>query len=419
MCARTNTCNAYALCRFLLCLVLLLWGVAESRGQGFDEKIDALDAAHKAGVLTQEEYARKKAELEQEASAGAAKEKLQALDAALQAGVLTEAEYQRKKAELTGTPAVAPAPAPLVVPTVTETITQPPQPEAVNPAPAKTAGNTYRHPTGVSIWYPSGWKPQMLEGILQLIPPSASTSAEDFEAYFVTAEEVGSYGITEPNHPMVAQYLDEQMQSLGGELGVHFQRKGNAVPVDISKGKGQGIRVDWTADSQIGEVKARTYVCILKNYGFVLAGVGVKDRLAKREKDILRIFASLDVGEGKKDPNLVGTWRLTRTTAITNQSVWETDYSRAQLVSETNSVLRFSPDGTWEREDKSEMLVGGAGIWLENNERSVNRGRWNADGGALFMVWEDQSFEDYQYRVAGNELKIVCDKTGQLWTRVN
>ena len=69
-------------------------------------KLQALEAAHKAGILSDEEYARKKAELEAQLRPAAAqpdeatKEKLKALEAARQAGVLSEAEYERKKAEL-------------------------------------------------------------------------------------------------------------------------------------------------------------------------------------------------------------------------------------------------------------------------------------------------------------------------------
>ncbi len=324
---------------------------------------------------------------------------LKILESAYKAGILTEDEYRKKRAEILGPEGKSQAST------------------SVNTAPAKQSGNVYRHPTGISVWYPSGWQAKMLEGILQIVPPGVGDSAETFESYFITAESVAGMGINHPNHPEVLQYLEEQMQMLGAELGVFFQRSSEVIPITIGQGKGQGIKVDWTAQSNVGPVKASTYVCIIRDYGLVLAGVGVKDLLARREKDILRIFASLSVGEGKLDSRLVGTWKLTSTHSLRNESVWETDYSRAQMVSETQSTLSFHPDGNWTREDKSEMIVGAGPVWLESKDRSGQRGRWNADGGHLFMLWEDESFEDYQYRFEGNQLKLKTGKTAQIWTR--
>jgi hypothetical protein len=76
-------------------------------------KLEALEAAHRAGVLTDEEYARKKAELEAQLRPAkppldeAIQQKLKALEAAHQAGVLSDEEYARKRAELLGQQAEA------------------------------------------------------------------------------------------------------------------------------------------------------------------------------------------------------------------------------------------------------------------------------------------------------------------------
>jgi hypothetical protein len=150
-----------------------------------------------------------------------------------------------------------------------------------------------------------------------------------------------------------------------------------------------------------------------------MAGVGVKDLLERRHDDVHRIFSSLGVGEGKLDRVLVGTWRLSSTYALQNESVWETDYSRAKAVSESHSRLQFNPDGTWVREDKSHMIAGSGSVWVESKDSSVHRGKWNADAGHLFMIWEDESFEDYEYRLQGNQLQMRTGKKGQSWTRIN
>ncbi len=86
----------FALVVILLCQSLLADALAD-----LQQKLKALESAHKAGILTDEEYARKKGELEARLQA-AAPRKLQALEDAHQAGILSDEEYARKKAELIG-----------------------------------------------------------------------------------------------------------------------------------------------------------------------------------------------------------------------------------------------------------------------------------------------------------------------------
>lgn len=88
-----------ALILILLCQSLLADTLADLR-----QKLNALESAHGAGILTDEEYASKKSELEAQLQAAAPidEAKLKALEAAHQAGVLSDEEYARKKAELMG-----------------------------------------------------------------------------------------------------------------------------------------------------------------------------------------------------------------------------------------------------------------------------------------------------------------------------
>lgn len=280
----------------------------------------------------------------------------------------------------------------------------------------KNSGTVYRHPTGISFWYPANWQAQMLSGIMQLVPPGAGNSADTYETYFITAENVAQYGITDPNHPDVLEYLEEQMQLLGQQLGVMFQRNGGAKKMATSQGN--GIRIDWSAQSNYGLVKARTYVSIMNGYGMIFAGVGVKNLLERRDGDISQIFSSFGVGEGKLDRSLVGSWRLSSTQSMQNNSSGESSYSRAKIASESTTTLTFHPDGSWSRTSKSETLVGSGSVWLESKKSSKANGRWNADKGQLFMLWEDQSFADYQYQLQGNQLSMTSRKTRQSWVRV-
>ncbi|MCE5215554.1 PDZ domain-containing protein [bacterium] len=117
-------------------------------------KLNALEAARQAGILTNDEYARKRAEIEAQIRAlspqpdPATQQKLQALDAARAAGVITEAEYAQKRAQLLGQGAVATG-----VPPATTTGTTPPV--ATVPATWKTAQSPALG--GFSMKHPPEW----------------------------------------------------------------------------------------------------------------------------------------------------------------------------------------------------------------------------------------------------------------------
>jgi len=85
-------------------------------------------------------------------------------------------------------------------------------------------------------------------------------------------------------------------------------------------------------------------------------------------------------------------------------------------------VLTFGADGTWKRTDTHHMIALGSGVGLESKESNTKRGRWNAADGSLYMIWEDNSWEDYTYRIEntpqGRRLKLNAGKTGQVWTPV-
>lgn len=107
-------------------------------------KLKALDDAHKSGILTDEEYNKKKAELEaqllESTMSEETKKRLEALESAYQSGIISKEEYERKKSEiLKGI-----------------TITQP----KIN---AKL--QTYTDPLwGIKFSYPSDWTVKNLPG---------------------------------------------------------------------------------------------------------------------------------------------------------------------------------------------------------------------------------------------------------------
>jgi len=293
-----------------------------------------------------------------------------------------------------------------------------PKPKTTPPPPTARKGQLYRHVIGFSFWHPTGWRVKELDNFLQLVPPKPATTPQGpSEVYFVVGDSVAGQGIVQPGDYRVVQYLDQTIRGISPTL----MRVGK--PTQVPTSKGQGVLLHWQGRSATGQmVHAKAYVTLLKDHGVSLIALGLPDALKPRENDLRQMFASFGLGQGSHDPQLVGKWRLLGTASITNWSTWETHWSRAQLVSETKSVLIFYPNSTWTRTDKTHMIAGAGGTWLEQESVKADQGRWNAGNGALYMVSKDNSWDDFRYQIVhakdGVQLRMASGTTGQAWRRI-
>ena len=323
-------------------------------------------------------------------------EKLRALEGAHDAGILTDEEYTRKKAELLkSTPA---APDGGVLEQVTE------------------SGEVYRHPIGFQFWHPTKWKVVVApDSPLQLVPPDVVVSeGQPMEIFVVLVQSVAGLGITRANDPQVIAYLDEQVK----QLNPAFQRLDRSTPLHTSAG--QGTSMDWEAPNDRGQtVRVRAYVNILNEHGVALLAIAETSLVDKRDPTLQRMFASFGFGKGKIDAALTGRWSLVSTYALSNQSVFETDYSRARMVRDTQTSITLNADGSWEKISTSQMIAGAGGVWLESKDTSTERGRWYAENGNLYLVEEKGGWAQYQYRIEegaqGRQVKLVDGKQGEIW----
>ena len=279
------------------------------------------------------------------------------------------------------------------------------------PGPKVTRGKTYSHPVGFSFWYPGDWKVTPAEDGLQLIPPDPKANADGpLEVYMLTADSAA--GISKPDDPRVISYLDKALRSIAPFL------KKSSAPEPLTTSHGQGAVLDWAGHNPKNiPILARAYVTLLKGYGVALVAMGERAQIEARDPQARQIFTTFGFGEGERDAALVGSWHLLSTSAISNNSPFETAWTRAQAVNEQTSSLKIRGDGTWTRTDKRHMLVGAAGIWLEDKSSSSASGTWSAGGGKLYMIWKDKSWEEYSYQLDGNRLRLASDKQGEVWKR--
>jgi hypothetical protein len=370
-------------------------------------KLKALENARNAGVLSDDEYSRKKAELNaklqqtRQQPDAATQRKLKALDDARKAGVLSDDEYAKKRNELIGTAAVTDTKAPATAPLI----------------PA-TKGKIFRHPIGFEFVQPADWSVQEQGDMLLLTPANQAKNAQGpLEVYLITGERVDTEGIRQPDDPRVTSYLDQMVKQMLPTLN----RTGQADSLDTSAGK--AVILDWIGKNPQGqEVLARCYVNIIRGHGVTLAGVGLKDKVVARDAVLRRMFVSFGMSEGKLDPELAGRWSLTGTYSLTNWSVYESSWTRARMVTDASTTLMLGGNGSWNRTYESQTLAGAGGIWLESSDRKVSRGKWYAGDGLLYLVTDDDLWETYKYKLeqtaAGRQLRLASEKTGTSWKEV-
>jgi len=391
-----------------LLILSLLWrgpeAVAGEAAQALQAKLAALEAARGAGVLTDQEYATKKRELEAQLRAAtsavdeATRRQLEALETARRAGILTDEEYARKKAELTREPQQAPQG----------------REGAVAPsAPATAGGVTYRHPLGLSFVHPKDWRVQPNDQGFLLIPPDVtSNQLGPTELYFATGRDAA--GIERPDDPRVAQFFEGQVAALFPFL----RRVGQAER--LQAGGRPGALLTWEGTSPANlRVRALVFTAIVKGYGLSLVALGEPQRIAARRAQLDAIFASLRLDEGQKDPRLVGMWRS------------ESHYSSRDFSSTSVRTMALRPDGSLisdsrllasgSQRDSGGNLSGSATV--DTGEDPGTRGRWAAADGQLYMVWGDGSSARYGYHVEGNAgsrnmLLTPANGKKELWTQV-
>ncbi|MBW3622193.1 MAG: hypothetical protein KY468_02150 [Armatimonadetes bacterium] len=251
------------------------------------------------------------------------------------------------------------------------------------------AWKLHQHATGLSMRYPPSWKLNPLEGALQLVPPDVtSTASGPTEAYFVLGE--GAEGVSSPEDPRVVAFLEQQVQ----QIAPFLQRAGGVEKIKAATAP--GILVTWEGQSPTGmALRAQAHTTILKGYGITLFTLGVKEKIAAREKTVRSIFSSFAAGEGKRDPQLVGAWRFWSYKASADGK-FGTERS-SQMVLHANGQCQWSgkseSSGSFSNSQIQGSYAGSSG--------DADRGTWTAANGELYIMWNDGSVSTWDYQVSG------------------
>lgn len=213
-------------------------------------------------------------------------EKLQALEQARQAGILSEEEYNRKKTELMQESAG----------TVANT-TNAPQGNVITPPPLPPTGQFYQTSHGVRFWYPAGWTIKDDNNKLQLIPENPLSIADaPTEYYVINVQKIGGNQLQNLNSPVIQQYIQTQIKSISAIL------KPKGSPDSIAAQSGPGLVYNWESDILQGlgiTLTAKTYVGYSNNCLTTLIGFGPKELVQAREQQLNHVFTSIASGQGQ------------------------------------------------------------------------------------------------------------------------
>jgi len=255
----------------------------------------------------------------------------------------------------------------------------------------------FKHPIGLSVRYPPSWKFEALPDGSghQLTPPDvAKVDGGPSEAYIVLG--AAAEGITSVEDPRVAPYVEQQV----AQLLPTMQRVGEVQT--LRSGSQPALSIGWEGQSPSGQkMRAQVLTTILKGYAVTIFSVGVKDKIAARDKTIREVFASLAAGAGQKDQQLVGTWKF-----------WSYKSSAdGKFGTETTRFFRLLADGTCAWTNNSESAGNFTGkdslgntTWtagVAGQGGNADTGTWSAGNNQLYVMWKDGSSSAWGYQVGG------------------
>lgn len=254
-------------------------------------------------------------------------------------------------------------------------------PVAAPAAPPDSEGGWYRHATGAELRLPPGWRAQSSPLGVQLVPPDGAAN----EIYAVTGQPAP--GIARPDDPRVQLTLEALLASQ-----IPFLERAGAPEAD-----GDGARFRWRGRHALtgAEIAAVVTVRLLDGNAVGFLAVGECARVEPRHAAVAGVARSLRMGQGQRDPRLVGSWHhwsYRGSSGLTGAS-YGTETRRQVLLAADGSAAEASSV-------ESSGFVSGSAGWAGQGQEQ-RRGTWTAGDGTLFMRWNDGTSAAFQYQVSG------------------
>lgn len=331
-----------------------------------DARIQALENAFQAGILSKEEYAMKK-----EAIAGQSQQedqerqqKLKALEDALNAGIITNEEYRQKKSVISGAT---------------------PHPGSLKQTPAASTRPTAEQPSAISgleVIKDPAWT-----FILQV--PSGWKYNKSGETVLLAHDTIGGMIFVLP-------HMDNNIQTIQGNMQAGLQDEGIALyPSDMLQTIERNVVAGKYGGLFQGQQAEAYGIGFLSPHGggaYIIAVTSPEKadpRLWDAAKEMVRTLEYVKADISDLMHHFAGTWM---------------SYSQ---YGQKAAVL--GPDGSFSRRDESsyggnfkDQYGDQTGAWGAYNENQ-GRGRWTVRGsterGVLLITNEDGSQDHVEYQV--------------------
>jgi len=258
---------------------------------------------------------------------------------------------------------------------------------------------TYRHPLGLMLSHPAGWRVQQAQAVLQFIPDDFDRNTE-----LIVASEV-SAPVPRIDDPAVLSYIDDSIRQAHPGL----TRTGDPAPIKCRAG--DGITLDYAGQLGDGRPGAAVVYSVLVDGSVVsLTAIATSERIAQRRLALADIFATFAAGaeagngaaaQPQVDPDLVGTWRQGR-------ARHSSDALGGGTFDSSSTTYFLAADGTYTTEHSSFIgidLPGGSGGSGRGTSQST--GTWSANGEFLVLRGPDGAIVVAgQYKVFRNGVEV-------------
>lgn len=254
------------------------------------------------------------------------------------------------------------------------------------PTALLASGKEYTHASGGKFRYPATWTIREEDGFVVLIPSDAKPG----ETYLIVADS--AEGETDPGSNQVLGFMDGEIRQSIPDA----RRVGSLERTTV--GAGKGVIQTWSGNVNGQTILVRGYLTIVKNFGVALLAIGTKEHIDARDKDLREIFQTVGWGQGKVDPNLVGTWHYWG-----YKGTADGKYGREEKIR-----VDLRADGTFTYLNDSETTITASGAnsageatWTGGmNARRGDgwKGTWSADGNLIILLFEDGTTETFRYR---------------------
>lgn len=261
-------------------------------------------------------------------------------------------------------------------------VTKPEPPETKTPA---VAGETYRHPGGLRLSIPKGWRMYTV-GVIALLPPGATP----------TSGEGCAVILTDGSGDAVIEKLEQKC------MEAPSYRK-------IETG-GPGFTYEGDTNGVTTRVRCLTIANDAGNTAIFLI-TGPKPKMPAREQALVTMVKTAKWAAPEMDGRLVGTWSGGLVTK--DQDVKGTGGKYTVTgATDSSTTYNLAPNGVFEEITTSRSIFNGQGVSIDTGDTvKKESNRWAASGGIL-SISNDGTYYTGTYRFAGDQLIVqLADKT--------